>query len=84
MVHSLSLTIVRHCQSTEYTSKTASANGGRKINIYLVRREQRLENVDKKYVECLQTKMRAHYQRCKRQYKSPIKQDTAHGHHIHQ
>jgi len=38
-----------------------------------VRRAQRSEKVDRKYVECLQTNMGAHYRRYDRQYKPPLK-----------
>ena len=79
MVRSFSLAIIRHCQPTEYTRKTTSANEN-KINIYLVRCEQSLENVDRKYLECLQIKMHDQDRRYKRQYKLPYKQVTIQDH----
>jgi len=82
MVRSFSLTITRHCQRTEYTRKTISANEN-KIRICLVRLEQRLDNVNRKYVECLQTNMRAQYRRYKHQYKPHIKQGTFQDSYVH-
>lgn len=72
MIRSFPLNIIRHCQCTEYTQKTTSVNEN-KINIYLVRREQHLENLDRKHLGCLQTKMHAQYGRYKRPFKPPIK-----------
>jgi len=48
-----------------------------------LRSEQRLENVDIKYVEYLQNNMRAQNRRCTGQYKPPIKQGTLQVPHVH-